>query len=156
MCLNICQHIGGSILATTHYPKSYVIYILYVISFWSFSWYFGASSNYNYHQKPNMTPPVNRSMSLTPDVYINSHFELSDDAQESIIVHHINVQTNYYCRFICLSSKFSICLYTKVYNGRGTLNISCVLNSWMFFIIYWVSLVVCMSAISLGVAGSIY
>ena len=25
MCLNICQHIGGSILATTHYPKSYLI-----------------------------------------------------------------------------------------------------------------------------------
>ena len=32
MCLNICQHIGGSILATTHYPKSDVPYILFVIS----------------------------------------------------------------------------------------------------------------------------
>ena len=26
MCLNICQHIGGSILATTHYPKSYLFW----------------------------------------------------------------------------------------------------------------------------------
>jgi hypothetical protein len=30
--LNICQHIGGSIMATTHYPKTYVPYTLYVIS----------------------------------------------------------------------------------------------------------------------------
>ena len=36
-----------------------------------------------------MTPPVNRSMPLAPDEYIYSLFEPSDDAQESIIVHHI-------------------------------------------------------------------
>ena len=36
-----------------------------------------------------MTPPVNRSMSLAPDECIYSLFEPSDDAQESIIVHHI-------------------------------------------------------------------
>ena len=112
MCLAIGPHIGGSILATTHYQKSFVIILLYVISFWSFSWYFGASSIYYYHQQPNMTPPVNRSMSLAPDVYIYSLFEPSDDAQESIIVHHINVNTNYYCY---LSSSFF--LYMLVHYG---------------------------------------
>jgi hypothetical protein len=31
MCLSIVQHIGGSILATTHYPKFYVIIPIYII-----------------------------------------------------------------------------------------------------------------------------
>ena len=113
MCLNICQHIGGSILATTHYPKSYMIFIIYVISIWTFSWYFGASSQYHPHQLPDLTPYVNRSMSLAPDAYIYSLYEPPDMAQESQLHHHFNVNNNYYRGFTYLNNRLTICLYTK-------------------------------------------
>ena len=87
----ICQHNGGSILATTHYPKSYMIFIIYVISIWTFSWYFGASSQYHNHQQPDLTPYLNRSMSLAPDVYIYSLYEPPDMAKEPLLHHHSNV-----------------------------------------------------------------
>ena len=52
------------------------------------------------------------------------------DAQESIIVHHIMSTLTIIA--IYRQDTFSICWYTTVYNGLGTLHISCVLNSWMF------------------------
>ena len=54
MCLSIMKHIGGSILATTHYPRFYVIILIYIISWWSFSWYFGTSYNYYHQQQPDL------------------------------------------------------------------------------------------------------
>ena len=75
-------------------------------------------------------PSVDRSRYLAPDLYTYSLFEPSDNAQESITVHHIiSTLTNI---TIYRQDSFSICWYTTVYNGLGTLHISCVLNSWMF------------------------
>ena len=109
MCLNICQHIGGSILATTHYPKSHLIFILYVISIWTFSWYFEISSHYHHHQQPDLTPYVNRSMSLAPDVYIYLLYEPPDNAQEPLMHHHFNACNNFYRGFTHLNNRLTIC-----------------------------------------------
>jgi hypothetical protein len=103
-----------------------------------------------------MIQPVVPPMSLSPDAYIYSLYEPPDASQKSLITHHLNASTNYYRGFTYLSSRLSICLYTKVYNGQSTLFTACVFNPWVVFISYWVSLVVCLSALSLGDAGSIY
>ena len=91
-----------------------------------------------------------------PDVYIYSLYEPPEAAHESLFTHHFDASTNYYRGFTYLSSRLLVCLYTKVYNGQGTLPTTCVFNPWVVFISYWVRLVVCLSALSLGVAGSIY
>jgi hypothetical protein len=72
---------------------------IYIISLWSFSWYFGASIHYYYHQQPVMTQPVNRSMSLALEPYIYSFYEPPDDAQEPLIRHHFNANNNFYRGF---------------------------------------------------------
>ena len=156
MCLSVGQHFGRSFTATTHYPKFLMILILTVILAWSFSWYFGVSKHYYYQQQPDMIQTVVPPMSLVPDAYIYSLYEPPDAAQESLITHHFDKSTNYYRGFTFLSSRLFICLYTKVYNGQGSLSTACVFNPWVVIISYWVSLVVCLSALSLGVAGSIY
>jgi hypothetical protein len=70
MCLCVGQRIGRSVLATTHYPKFYVILVLYNILAWSFSWYFGVYTYYYYHQQLDMTQTVVPPMSLAPDAYV--------------------------------------------------------------------------------------
>ena len=70
MCLTVGQHIGGSCIATTHYLQSLAMLLLTVSLAWSFSWYFGVSNSYYYHQQPDMIQPVVPPMSLVSDVYI--------------------------------------------------------------------------------------
>jgi hypothetical protein len=138
-----------SFIATTHYLQSLVILILIVTLAWSFSWYFGVSKSYYHQQQPDMIQTVVPPMSLVPDVYIYSLYEPPEAAHESLITHHFDASTNYYCGFTYLSSRLIICLYTKVDNGQGTSSTTCVLNPWVVFISYWVSLLVCLFALSL-------
>ena len=64
MCLSIMKHIGGSILATTHYPRFYVIILIYIISWWSFSWYFGTSFNHYHQQQSDLATTIHRFIYL--------------------------------------------------------------------------------------------
>ena len=60
--------IGGSFLSTTHYQhsKKYLLLLIYIISLWSFSWYFGSLRN-RYFPQTILVFNSNTSMPLVPD-----------------------------------------------------------------------------------------
>jgi hypothetical protein len=107
--------IGGSLLSTTHYQhsKKYLLLLIYIISLWSFSWYFGSLRNC-YNPQPILVYKSNTSMPLIPDKYIYNLYEPPDYAPEPLIQHHSNAANNYYRGFTYLSTRVYICLYSKL------------------------------------------